>query len=94
MAEVNTMVRVGFISTVDKEKCMARVCYPALSNMVSGWLYILQRTGEELDIKTAGTYPHSHEGKSAKFVPKVNDKVLVLYPYGWNMDGYILGVIP
>ena len=28
------------------------------------------------------------------FVPDVNDRVLVLYPFGWNTDGYVLGVIP
>ena len=28
------------------------------------------------------------------FVPDINDRVLVLYPFGWNTDGYVLGVIP
>ena len=27
-------------------------------------------------------------------MPSVNDRVLVLYPYGWDMDGFVLGVIP
>jgi phage baseplate assembly protein gpV len=29
-----------------------------------------------------------------EFVPDVNDRVIVLYPFGFNTDGYVLGVIP
>lgn len=27
-------------------------------------------------------------------MPNINDGVLVLFPSGWDMDGYVLGVIP
>ena len=29
-----------------------------------------------------------------EFVPDVNDRVVVLYPFGFNTDGFVLGVIP
>ena len=92
MAELNSMVRIGVVSALDKKKKTVRVYFPDMGNMVSGWLYVLQRTGET--ISTNSAMSHSHSGKVESFMPKVNDRVLVLYPYGWNMDGYVLGVIP
>lgn len=104
MAELKSMVKVGIVSALDKEKKQLRAYFPDEDNLVSNWLHVLQRTGENLNIDEAGAHSHSgavgsdgshkHEGKVAGFMPKVNDKVLVLYPYGWNMDGYVLGVIP
>lgn len=75
MAELDSMVRVGIVSVLDKKGKTARVYFPDMKNMVSGWLPVLQRPGDSA-------------------MPKVNNRVLVLYPSGWNMDGYILGVIP
>lgn len=104
MAEVNSMVRIGIVSALDKKSKTARAYYPDMGNMVSGWLYVLQRPGEAISTDTAGPHSHggevssggshSHSGTVGTFMPKVNDRVLVLYPFGWNMDGYILGVIP
>lgn len=104
MAEVNSMVRVGVVSTLDKTKKLARVYYPDMGNMVSGWLRVLQRPGETISTSSDGGHSHggavpsggshSHSGSVGTFMPKVNDRVLVLYPFGWNLDGYILGVIP
>lgn len=92
MAELNSLVRVGIVSAVDKDKKLARVYFPDMNNMVSGWLYVVQRTGESVSV--ASNLDHSHNASVSGFMPKVNAKVLVLYPYGWNMDGYVLGVIP
>lgn len=91
MAEVDSMVRVGIVSAVNSELKTARVYFPDMDNMMSDWLPVLQRSGEKLSISTS--QGHSHSGTVSSFLPKVNAKVLVLYPYGFNMDGYILGVI-
>ena len=69
--DASTMVRVGIVSAIDNPTKTARVYYPHLSNMVSGWLPVL---------------------KSAQ-MPKVDEKVLVVYEPGFNSRGYVLGVI-
>lgn len=103
MAEVDSMVRVGIVSAVNSSQKTARVFFPDMDNMMSDWLPILQRPGEKISTGSAGSHDHngavaaggshSHSGSVSSFVPKVNDTVLVLYGYGFNVDGYILGVI-
>lgn len=90
--DAKSMVRIGIVSSLDKEKLKARVFYPDMNDMVSDWLYVLQRPGEHVDVKTAAD--HKHEAKVTTWMPDINMSVVVLYPYGWNMDGFILGVIP
>lgn len=104
MAEVESMVRIGFVSDVRPSKGQARVCFPDMSNMVSDWLYVMKYPGMGLSINSAGAHSHggqvssdgghSHGGSISGWFPSVNDKVLVLMAYGFNSDGYILGVIP
>lgn len=91
MAEVDSMVRVGIVSAVNSSQKTARVFFPDMDNMMSDWLHVLQRSGEKLSTST--TQSHNHSGTVSSFLPKVNDRVLVLYGYGFNVDGYILGVI-
>jgi len=91
MAEENTMVRVGKVSSVDSSKLMARVYYPSMSNMVSDWLPILQ---QPISGRTGSADGHTHSIGGVTILPKVNDKVLVIYEYGFNSQGYIVGVIP
>lgn len=76
MAEVNSMVRIGIVSSVDSGQKTARVFFPDMDNMVSDWIHVLQ-----------------HPGTTKSSMPKVNDSVLVLYGYGIDTDGFILGVI-
>ena len=92
MAEVNSMVRTGIVSVLDTKTHKVRCYFPDMSELMSGWLYVLQRPGETLSTSTVEG--HSHSGSVKTFMPKVNDRVLVLYPSGWNTDGYVLGVIP
>lgn len=95
---VRSLIRIGIVSKVDSANHMAKVYYPDMSNMVSDWLKCVYQgmggagghkhtTPSETDV--AGY--HTHDGK---WVPKVNDRVLVLMEYGFNPSGYILGVIP
>ena len=91
MAEVDSMVRVGIVSAVNSSQKTARVFFPDMDNMMSDWLPVLQRAGESISTNTS--QEHTHTGTVGSFLPKVNAKVLVLYPYGFNTDGYILGVI-
>lgn len=102
MAEENSMIRVGKVSSVDEKNLKARVYYPAMSNMVSDWLPVLQHPHIKTDY--AGGHKHkepeetdyagSHTHAQLSWMPKVNDKVLVIMEYGFNSNGYIAGVIP
>lgn len=92
MPDIDSMVRVGVVSSIDAEKKRARVYFPDRGNVVSGWLFVLQRTGET--IQTEEEADHSHEGTVGGWMPGIGDVVLTVYPAGWNTDGYILGVIP
>ena len=103
MAEENTLIRVGKVSSVDKNKLMARVFYPSMSNMVSDWLPVLQHPGS---VSSAGSHSHTdsmgggtsagggHSHTKGSWLPNVNDRVLVIMEYGFNSQGYIAGVIP
>ena len=107
MAETNSMVRVGFVSDVRKSNGTARVCFPDMDNMVSDWLYVMRYPNLTVSASTGSAGSHSHGGAVSgdgshshnvstavtDWFPKVNDKVLVLMAYGFNSDGYILGVI-
>lgn len=88
MAELNSIVRVGIVSSLKESKKQVRVFYPDMNDMVSDWLYVLQRPRESVYTEGAGT------GRVQSWMPKVNDRVLVLCPFGWNTNGYVLGAIP
>ncbi len=106
MAETNSLIRIGIVSDLDKDKRRVRVYFPDLSNMVSDWLFVLQRPS--WGDKDLGPYPiqvtinaaedHKHTANVRMndwyWMPNVDDKVLVIYTYGKNTDGYVLGVIP
>ncbi len=106
MAEPNSMIRVGIVSDRDEEKKRIRVYFPDLSNMVSDWLFVLQRPFHEdkdfapfhvhVDIGSAEGHTHSATVTYSDncWLPEKDEPVLVLYPYGKNTDGYVLGVIP
>lgn len=103
MADLNSLVRVGFVSDVNKAKGQARVCFPDMSNMISDWLYVMRYPHMSVTVSSAGSHNHggdvtsdgghSHSATITDWFPNVNDKVLVLMAYGFNSDGFILGVI-
>ncbi len=103
MAAENDLIRVGKVSVIDAANHRARVFYPSRSNMVSDWLPVLQFPG--LTTNYSGGHKHtcpdgetnsagSHNHTSSSWMPKVNDKVLVIMDPGFNAPGYIAGVIP
>lgn len=106
MAEPNSMIRVGIVSDIDTEKRRVRVYYPELSDMVSDWLYVLQRPfyGDEetapfrIHVTNGEVNDHTHPAwvtyEDGSWLPVVDAVVLVLYTHGFNTDGYVLGVIP
>lgn len=103
MAELNAMVRTGIVSDVKASEGKARVYYPDMDDMVSDWLYVMRYPGLSVSIVSKGAHTHddavisdgrhSHNVNMEDWMPRVNDTVLVLYAYGHNADGYILGVI-
>lgn len=61
MADEVTRLRIGTVSAVDKAKLAARVIFKD-ENIVSGWLPVLQRTGEIVTVATAGKHDHDVDG--------------------------------
>jgi len=100
MAEETSLIRVGKVSSVDDSKHAARVIFPGMSNMVSDWLPVLKYPGYT---EVKGNHIHNnpktdeagkHQHEYGSWMPKVNNKVLVIMEYGFNSGGYIVGVIP
>ena len=102
MADANDLIRIGKVSSIDVNNKKARVYYPARSNMVSDWLPVLQFPGAKTN--SAGSHKHTepaetnyaggHTHTDLTWMPKVNDRVLVIMEPGFNAPGYIAGVIP
>lgn len=102
MEEDKNLIRIGIVSSVDPSKFTARVYYPQMDDLVSDWLPILQRP---VSVSMIRSGPHKHSGATTtdgahmhdvmaeNWMPKVNDRVLVLYEQGFSKDGYILGVL-
>ena len=61
MADEVTRLRIGTVSAVDKANLAARVIFKD-ENIVSGWLPVLQRTGEIVTVATAGKHDHDVDG--------------------------------
>lgn len=94
MTTPENMVRVGIVSSVDNSKKQARVYFPDMNDMVSGWLFVLQFPNGSGRTGYAGNPSHSHSIGSMEWMPKVKDRVLCLMMCGEETDGYILGAIP
>lgn len=103
---LKNLVRVGIVSDVDKGKMRVRATFPEKDDMVSGWLYVLQHEGASVKVAEDGRHSHTdsqggststaaahkHDGSTlGAWLPKVNDKVLVLYIPVQNGDGFVLG---
>lgn len=56
-ADYRNLARVGVVSAVDKAKLRARVYYPYLDNLVSGWLSVLQ-TPRDVLVDADGKHTH------------------------------------
>lgn len=90
------------MTNVDTSKGMVRVVYKRLDNMPSGWLPVLQRAGEVVRVEAVGNHTHgqqspdgahSHSASVTGWMPKINDRVLVLHLPVFNGDGFVLGGI-
>ena len=84
------LVQQGVVMGVDTGRRTARVKFPA-TGITSGWLHVLQHPGAGVGVEPAEG--HSHKASLGLWMPKVNDKVLVLYLPVEDGDGYILGVV-
>lgn len=101
--QIEDIVREGTVTAVDNSKRIAKVWFDALG-IPSDWLPVLitrdfipdydvpQRTEyEEGGSGDAAFESHKHDLIIKPYMPKVNDKVLVLYFPVFNGDGVILG---
>lgn len=68
MADEVTRLRIGTVSAVDKANLAARVIFKD-ENIVSGWLPVLQRTGEIVTVATAGKHDHDVDGDCTVKIP-------------------------
>jgi len=100
---VEDIVREGTVTAVDNDKHIAKVWFDALE-ISSDWLPVLitrdfipdydvpQRTEyEEGGSGAAAFEKHPHDLIIKPYMPKVGEKVLVLYFPLFNADGVILG---
>lgn len=101
--DLENVVREGTVTAVDNEKRIAKVWFDAL-DIPSDWLPVLitrdyipdygvpQRTEFEAGGSGDAKYErHAHPISIRPYMPRVNDKVLVLYFPVFNGDGVILG---
>lgn len=99
------IVREGKVTAVNNDKRVAKVWFDALG-IESGWLPVLinrdfipdydvpQRTEFEAGGGGAAAYAsHKHDLIIKPYMPKVNDRVIVLYFPVPDGDGVILGGI-
>lgn len=100
---VGDIVREGTVTAVDNNKHIAKVWFDALG-IQSDWLPVLithdfipgydvpQRTEFEAGGSGDAAFEkHKHDLIIKPYMPKVNEKVLVLYFPMFNADGVILG---
>jgi len=100
---VEDIVREGTVTAVDNGKRIAKVWFDALG-IQSDWLPVLitrdfipgydvpQRTEYEAGGSGDAAFEsHKHDIIIKPYMPKVNEKVLVLYFPVFNGDGVILG---
>lgn len=101
--QIEDIVREGTVTAVNNAKRIAKVWFDAME-MQSDWLPVLitrdyipdydvpQRTEYEAGGSGYALYEsHKHDLIIKPYMPKVNDKVLVLYFPIFNGDGVILG---
>lgn len=86
MTTESNMVRVGIVSSVQPDGGKARVYFPTMNNMVSDWLHVLHYPKTAVEIE-------GEDVEVKDWIPSVNDRVLCLFLYGENTDGFILGAI-
>lgn len=84
------LVQEGIVTAVDSGRCAARVKFLA-TGIFSDWLPVLQHRGAKVEVETAQS--HSHQAALSLWLPKVNERVLVLYLPCEDSGGYILGGI-
>lgn len=102
---VEDIVREGTVTAVNNDKRIAKVWFDALG-IDSGWLPVLinrdfipdhdvpQRTEYEAGGSGYAEFEsHKHDLIIKPYMPKVNEKVLVLYFPVFNGNGVILGGI-
>lgn len=86
---LNSIVRIGTVSSVDAGRRTARVKFPDMGGMVSGDLKVLQHNGAAVNVQVSDK--HSHAASVGYWMPRVNDAVVCLYLPVFNGDGFILG---
>lgn len=91
---VEDIVREGKVTAVNNEKRIAKVWFDAMG-IESGWLPVLINRDyvPDYDVPQRTEYEdnHFHDLIIKPWMPRVNDKVLVLYFPVFNGDGVILG---
>ena len=103
MITAENMLRVGIVSAVNADKKQVRVIFPESNDLVSDWLYVLQRSDETDSqgghrhtdsVGGSTSYGGGHTHKIAGWMPKVKDRVLCAMMCGEETDGFVLGAIP
>ncbi len=78
-------IQLGTVTALDETKQTARVKFQD-TGICSDWLYIIQHVR-----KPSCNNPDCHCTECGRWLPKINDTVLVLYLPIRDGDGFILG---
>lgn len=102
---METILRIGQVTDVNKAERLVRVQYPA-DNIVSGWLKVLKSppfipekdVEQRTESKSGGSgdssfESHYHNVVIKPWLPSVGETVLCIYNPGFNEDGFVLGAL-
>lgn len=56
---MSNLVRIGTVSSIDAGQRKARVIFKDKDNMVSGWLFVIQRSGAGVNVVPDGGHTHT-----------------------------------
>lgn len=105
---LKNIVRIGTVSSLDKENRTARVAFEDRDNLVSGPLKVLKNPPlveiEEVNLTygveeaeghthAGRTEAHFHEVTVTPWLPEVGDFVLCIYLPNGESDGFVVGGI-
>jgi len=75
---INDIFRIGIVAETDPEKCMARVKFPDIDELVSGWLQVIQQQ----------TLENKHY-----YMPDIDELVACIFLGNGPITGFVIGAI-
>lgn len=86
------LIQIGTVTVVDHDAGKVRVKFPD-TGLTSDWLCVLNNAPTVAVTAAEDTDGHRHGTTVFRWMPAVNDTVLVLYLPVFNSDGFVIGGI-